>query len=91
MTASPIFYFVVAVKHRPRDVLVATLVDQCHLLAPAGSSANRLLQRTLGVSVVVDSWVFPPGNPVRSSLVSYAHLIAGWYARTRYAAARAIQ
>lgn len=83
---SPTFYFAVGARPRLRDCLVAMLAGQRHFLVPAGSSADRLLQRTPGVRVVLDSWAFPPGNPVRPSLARYAHLVAGWHMRTRYAA-----
>lgn len=80
---SPAFYFAVGARPRPRDCLVALLAGQHHFLVPAGSTADRLLQRTPDVHVVLDSWAFPPGNPVRPSLARYAHLVAGWHARTR--------
>lgn len=82
----PTFYFAVGARPRPRDCLVAMLAGQRHFLMPAGSTADRLLQRTPGVHVVLDSWAFPPGTPVRPSLARYAHLVAGWHARTRCAA-----
>lgn len=82
----PTFYFAVGARPRPRDVHVAILIGQRHFLVPAGSSADTLLQRTPGVHVVLDSWAFPPGNPVRPSLARYAYLIAAWCAHTCVAA-----
>ena len=58
-------------------------------MAPAGSSTARLLARTPGVHVVLDSWAFPPGNTDRPSLPRYAHMVAGWYARNLTGAAQA--
>lgn len=75
----PTFYFAIGARPRPRDLVVAMLTGQRHFLVPAGSAGARLLQRTPGIHVVLDSWAYPPGNPVRPTLARYAHLIASWY------------
>jgi hypothetical protein len=84
----PTFYFALGARARPHDLAIAMLVGQRHYLAPAGSSTARLLARTPGVHVVLDSWAFPPGNTDRPSLPRYAHMVAGWYARNLIGAAQ---
>jgi hypothetical protein len=84
----PMFYFALGARARPHDLVIAMLVGQRHYLAPAGSSTARLLTRTPGVHVVLDSWAFPPGNTDRPSLPRYAHMLAGWYARNLTGAAQ---
>ncbi|WP_129676609.1 hypothetical protein [Candidatus Chloroploca sp. Khr17] len=74
----PTFYFALGARARPYDLAIALHVGQRHYLVPAGSSTERLLARTPGVHVVLDSGAFPPGNTARLSLPYYAHRVANW-------------
>lgn len=75
----PQFYFALGARARPHDLAIALHVGQRHYLVPAGSSTERLLARTPGVHVVLDSGAFPPGNTARLSLPYYAHRVANWW------------
>ncbi|PDW05120.1 hypothetical protein [Candidatus Viridilinea mediisalina] len=72
----PTFYFALGARARPHDLVIALHVGQRHYLVPAGSSTERLLARTPGVHVVLDSGAFPPGNTARLSLPHYAHRVS---------------
>lgn len=84
----PTFYFAIGARARHRDLAIALLLGQRHYLVPAGLPTDRLLARTPGVHVVLDSWAFPPGNADRPTLPRYAHLVAAWHARSLAGAAQ---
>jgi len=79
----PVFFFALGARPCPNDLAIARLVGQRHFLVPAGSRAATLLRTMPDVTVALDSWAYPPDNPVRPGVARYAHSIAAWYRASR--------
>lgn len=74
----PVFYFAIGRSPAARDWEVCRLVGQRHFLVPAGSPAERYLRTQPGVSVILDSGAYPPGNTARPTLRQYGWIVRWW-------------
>lgn len=72
------FYFAISSRPRKRDLQIARLVGQTHLLVPAGSLGARMLRHRHEFNVVLDSWAWPPHNPERPTLDGYWREVKTW-------------
>ncbi|MBX0330040.1 hypothetical protein K2Z83_20435, partial [Oscillochloris sp. ZM17-4] len=73
----PQFYLAIGSKPRKRDLVVAKLVGQRHILVPLGSAGADLVRADDDLVVVGDSGAWPPGRRDRITLAAYAHEVRG--------------